>query len=385
MNRSLYVVVIGMTAAGTACASGHASPETTPSVVPPPNAELRVVGTDSTWVVRGTGYELSASSGTDLARVQPALDRAAAMMSRVFPRDTLVSLMVRIRRAPAVPRERGAKGEGGVESLAAAPAEPSSDSGIVVDLVEPGSRVMKQRGKDRSGGSDAMREGVASARTVAPAIRAWLSAHANRVTGTTATPIVASGRAPDLRVPDWSVDMLAQLADSASAEAFTSALAAHQTSVIPLVEFLVMRSSSISELATADGGDYSGRREAGRGRGGAGSPPGGTPGMGGRRGGMGGMGGMRGGRRGPPGGARGGDGRIPLSGRLLYSAESAALGEFLARDGYGFIGELVDAQIAATPIDEVFARHGMQGLSEADESFRAWLSQRGTPAAPQGK
>jgi hypothetical protein len=180
--------------------------------------------------------------------------------------------------------------------------------------------------------------------------------------------------------------MLAQLADSASAEAFTSSLAAHQTGIIPLVEFLVMRSSSISELASSGGGDFAGGREGGMRGGGAGMPPGGTPGMGGgRRGGMGGMGGMRGGRRGSRGGARGGDGRIALTGRLLYSAESAALGTFFARDGYGFIGELIDAQIAARPIDEVFARHGLQGLAEADESLRAWLSGRATTAATQGK
>ncbi len=387
MNRSLYVVVIGVTIASSGCASSHASPETAPAALQPPaNAELRVSGTDSTWVVRGTGYQLSAPSGADLARVQPSLERAAAMMSSLFPGDTLAPLVVRVRRAPAM-RDRNAKdGEASAPPPAALPPETSSDSGIVVDLLVGDSRIAEQRDRNASGASSAMMNGMYSARMIAPAIRAWLSAHANRVTDTKAAPMVASGRAPDLRVPDWSVEMLAQLADSASAEAFTSSLAAHQTGIIPLVEFLVMRSSSISELASSGGGDFAGGREGGRRGGGAGMPPGGTPGMGGgRRGGMGGMGGMRGGRRGSRGGARGGDGRIALTGRLLYSAESAALGTFFARDGYGFIGELIDAQIAARPIDEVFARHGLQGLAEADESFRAWLSGRATTAATQGK
>jgi hypothetical protein len=95
-------------------------------------------------------------------------------------------------------------------------------------------------------------------------------------------------------------------------------------------------------------------------------------------GGMGGMGGMRGGRRGAGGRERGGDRGVPLAGRLLYSAESAVLGEFLSREGYDVIGDLIDAQIVARPIDAVFAKHDMQGLAEADENFRQWVTARGT-------
>jgi hypothetical protein len=146
--------------------------------------------------------------------------------------------------------------------------------------------------------------------------------------------------------------------------------------MVPLVEFLVMRSPFVSEFAASGA---RGRYPGGGYGGGSGSGPetGGMPGMGGGRGGrggMGGMGGMRGGRRGPPRRDRGGDRSFVLSGRLLYSAESAVLGEYLSREGYDVIGQLVDAQIAARPIDEVFARHGLGGLAQADDSFRQWVS-----------
>jgi hypothetical protein len=52
------------------------------------------------------------------------------------------------------------------------------------------------------------------------------------------------------------------------------------------------------------------------------------------------------------------------------------LGEFLSREGYDVIGQLVDAQIAARPIDDVFARRGLGGLAQANESFRQWVSQQ---------
>jgi hypothetical protein len=269
------------------------------------------------------------------------------MMQRVFPADTLAPIVARLRRIPA----RG-------DSLAVPAAVPSSLTGTVVELPVPDPKLSERMAKERKGRDGAMLAAMMSGRVITPAVRAWLSAHADRVTGTRASLAEASGRVPDQRVPDWAVDMLTQLGDSAATARYATALAPHPDRMVPLVEVLVMRSPFISELAAAG----TGRRYPGDGNGGGidGGPQ---------------TGGMRGGRRGPPRRDRGGDRSFALSGRLLYSAESAVLGEFLSRGGYDVIGELVDAQIAAKPIDDVFARHGLGGLAQADESFRQWVSQ----------
>jgi hypothetical protein len=364
MNRFRSIVTAAVALAGASCASSHSTPEPQLSALASLDAEMRVVGSDTAWVVEGPGYELVGRSKGDLAQVQPALDRAAEMMQRVFPADTLAPIVARLRSIPA-------KGD----SLTAPAAVPSSLTGTVVELAVPDPKLAERVAKERKGRGGATLATVMSGRTITPAIRAWLSAHADRVTGTRASSAAASGRVIDERVPDWAVDMLTQLGDSAASARYATALAAHPERMVPLVEVLVMRSPFVSELAAGGAG---GRFPGGRNGGGVegGPPTGGMPGMGGRRGGMGGMGGMRGGRRGPPRRDRGGDRSFALSGRLLYSAEAAALGEFLSREGYDVIGQLVDAQIAARPIDDVFARHGLGGLAQADESFRQWVSER---------
>lgn len=368
MNRFHNIVAVGAAMAGASCASGHSTPELTPAALASLNAEMQIVGSDTTWVVRGPGYELVGRSEDDLAQVQPALDRAAEMMERVFPADTLAPIVARLRRIPA----RG-------DSVTAPAAVASSLSNTVVDLPVPNPKFAERMAKEWKGSDDATLATTISGRVITPAVRAWLSAHADRVMGTRASSAAASGRVPDERVPDWAVTMLTQLGDSASTARYAAELAAHPDDMIPLVEFLVMRSEFTSELAAGGAG---GRFPGSRNGGGIGVGPetGGMPGRSGGRGGMGGVGGMREGRRGPPRRDRGGDRNFALSGRLLYSAESAVLGAFLSREGYDVIGQLVDAQIAARPIDDVFARHGLGGLAQADESFRQWVSDHAAPS-----
>lgn len=371
MNRFQGIVAVGVAFAGASCASSHSTPESEPAALAALNAEMRVVGSDTTWVARGPGYELVGRSRGDLALVQPALDRAAEMMERVFPADTLAPIVARVRRIPM-------KGD----SMTVPAPVPSSLAGTVVELAAPDPKLMERMAKERKGrgrGRDgATMASMMSARIITPAVRAWLSAHADRVTRTRASSAEASGRAFDPRVPDWAVDMLTQLGDSESTARYATALAAHPESMVPLPEFLVMRSRFTPELGAGGAGGRYPRGRNGSGFGG-GPETGGMPGMGGGRGGMrggrGGMDGMRGGRRGPPRRERSGDRSFALSGRLLYSAESAVLGEFLSREGYDVIGQLVDAQIAARPIDAVFARRGLDGLAQADDSFRQWVSQ----------
>ncbi|HET7622181.1 MAG TPA: hypothetical protein VFK39_09795 [Gemmatimonadaceae bacterium] len=367
MNRFQGILAVAVATAGASCASSHSTPEPQAPALATLNAEMRIVGSDTSWVVRGAGYELVGRSRDDLAQVRPALDRAARMMEQVFPSDTLAPIVARVRRI----QPRG-------DSLTVPAAVPSSLAGTVVELAVPDPKFTERMAKERKGSDGAMIASAMSTRVITPAVRAWLSAHADRVTGTRASSAAASGRVPDERVPDWAVDMLTQLGDSASTARYATALAAHPERMVPLVEFLVMRSDFTSGLAA---GGLSGRYPGGNGGGIDGGPEtGGMSGRGDGRGGMGGMGGMRGGRRGPPRRDRGGDRGFALSGRLLYSAESAVLGEFLSREGYDVIGQLVDAQIAARPIDDVLARHGLGGLAQANESFRQWVSERAAPS-----
>lgn len=86
-------------------------------------------------------------------------------------------------------------------------------------------------------------------------------------------------------------------------------------------------------------------------------------------------GGIPGGRGGPAGSSQR---NLPLQGVALFTAQSAVLTKYFARSGSDVVGDLIDAQIAGTPIDDVFTKHAMMGgLQQIDNDWRAWLMQRG--------
>jgi len=62
------------------------------------HADLRLVGSETTWVTRGTGYELVGRSRTDLVALKSSLDRDAAVFHRVFPNDSIVPVVATVRR-----------------------------------------------------------------------------------------------------------------------------------------------------------------------------------------------------------------------------------------------------------------------------------------------
>jgi hypothetical protein len=86
-----------------------------------------------------------------------------------------------------------------------------------------------------------------------------------------------------------------------------------------------------------------------------------------------------GGRGGNPGGGGGGSSQrsFALQGPALFTAESAVLEKYFARSGYDVVGDLIDAQITGSAIDDVLAKHGMGSLSQVDADWRGWLIERG--------
>ncbi len=69
----------------------------------------------------------------------------------------------------------------------------------------------------------------------------------------------------------------------------------------------------------------------------------------------------------------------PLRGAALYEVQATVLGHYLmAREGASALGQLVDAQIAAKPVDAVLAAQsaGPRTLPQLDSDWRQWLSAR---------
>jgi len=83
-------------------------------------------------------------------------------------------------------------------------------------------------------------------------------------------------------------------------------------------------------------------------------------------------------------GGGGGQGRsqanresMPLMGGALFEAQSIALGHYLvSREGYDFIGALMDAQLTSVPIDSVLAKRNTLTVPQMDADFRRWLVDR---------
>ena len=165
-TRSCALAAAALVSSG--CASrGRHSLENDPVAISAVRAELRLVGSETTWVARGQGYELIGRSKADLVALQSPLDREAAMIQRVFPEDTIARLVVTVRRVVAA----------GKPFVSAAP-YPTTVHGPVVEVVLPDPKAKK----DPEKGSPAATLGIgllAERTPTLPVVRAWLSAHAS--------------------------------------------------------------------------------------------------------------------------------------------------------------------------------------------------------------
>ncbi|HTE47217.1 MAG TPA: hypothetical protein VK636_18350, partial [Gemmatimonadaceae bacterium] len=309
-----------------ACAShGARTLENDPTALAAVRAELRMVGGETTWVARGSGYELIGRSRADLVVVEPQLDAEASAIRRVFPSDSLATLVVTVRRVMPV----------GKPYVAAAPLSNASN-GRVVEVVLPDPKAEKDQEKARG-------DLPGTRPPTLPAVRAWLSAHASAVTHTPAPPNEADGEFEDPRVPAWAMEMIPSFASDSLLDRYTTLLLARPDNLIPVPTYFTMESPQRHGQAAQRGAGSGG---AGSGdRGGAAGGRGGAGGMGGAMGGRGGGGGGRGGSRGGGGrGATRGEGSggdAGLQGMALFEAQSFVFGRYLvARGGYELIASL---------------------------------------------
>jgi hypothetical protein len=348
---AVALVATSIGAALSGCASHQASPESSPAALAALHADVRVVAGETTWVTRGKGYELVGRTRSDLLMVQPGLDRATAFLSEIYPHDSISTLVATVRRAPAPEKP----------FVAAAPVPPD-EKGTRVELVLVDPKALEEQRKKHEGpgpGMEMMGPGLAG--PITPAVRAWMSSHASRLTASPARSNQARGEIDDPRVPAWAVAMIGAAGDEAMIDNATQSLSAHMETLIPLAKYLTMERPTPFEAPTGGRGEAGGRTPS-EGRGGMG---------GGRRGGM-------GGRGGTPGGSGGSSQRsFALQGPALFTAESAVLEKYFARSGYDVVGDLIDAQITGSAIDDVLAKHGMGSLSQVDADWRGWLIERG--------
>jgi hypothetical protein len=334
------------------CARHHVA-QVTPAMLASVHADLRVVNGETTYVTRGTGYELVGRTKADLALMQPTLDRDATVMRRAFG-DSIAPVAVTVRRVAA---------DGGPFVLAAPVPRTTSVPVVEVTIVDPNAR--------RDDAAAARRP---SPETLAggpglPVVRAWLSARATALTTKTATSTQATGESDDARVPGWAEVAVAWLASDSTADRAIAMLAEHPDVIYPLSSFLTMpRPESPTAMDRRDGGRGEGGTRGGRG--GAGG------GMGGAMGGRGGIGGRGGMSRGGGTYGRGGSERESpeLRGAALYTAQAAAFGRYLtARGGYPLIGALADGQIRGEPLDAVLTARISMTLAQMETDWFSWI------------
>ncbi len=401
-NNALLIVAAAITAA--ACASAHKSAAPDAALLASIPADLRMMGTETTWVAHGVGYELVARSKLEIPPLLSQLDDQSRYFAKEFGADP--------RKIVAAVRRVGPPG-----SLLEASAPVPYDVGPVVELLvarplakgekiekpddESSPRASYGRGSRGGTGRGAGGQDTTAALPdigdpdrfgavgpTGPVVRAWLAARASTLTGKPASDLAASARVDDPRVPAWAEEALPSLAVSTGREDTTTARLAMQIdSLYPVYSFLTM--ARPGTVASSGRGGASGRGTPGGGGGGM------SGGMGGRRGGgmgggmggggMGGMGGYgRGGSSRGGGNPRAGDAgnyRGPLSGNALFAAEALVFGRYLTvREGPAFVGTLVDAEIQQKNISDVFATAQMvpSNLERLDIEFHRWLIDRAT-------
>ena len=369
MRQPLRCLILTLSAgmALSGCASHRPSPENDPAALAALRADLQVVHGETTWVTRGKTYELVGRTRADLVTVQPALDRAAAFLSQIYPHDSVTTIVATVRRAPPP----------GKPFVPAAPI-PSDARGVQVELVLVDPKTLEEERKKRDGGPPGGELATLGGGPAMPAIRAWLSSRASHLTGSPGRSNQTHGEADDPRVPTWASEMIGSAGNEEMTDMFTKSLAAHMETVIPLGKYFTMERPAPMEMAGGRrGGNPGGEGPPGGmgGGGGRGGMGGGRGGMGGGRGGMG--GGFPGGppgRGGPPSGAS--ERSFPLQGLALFTAQSAVLGKYFAHTGYDVVGDVIDAQVTGKPIDDVFTKHNLGGLVQADADWRGWLLER---------
>ena len=288
----------------------------------------RVQGKDTTWVLNGTGYELTASNRNLLPAVQTALDGAAtdfrAYMGGDPPTVTVVAMQLKRGQRPDTARLSQVRATGAVP--------------LYVRLAE--------QGRGMSAGMTLGDDMV----SVSPVVRKWISALASAPSAATGT---GTGTSSSAGVPRWlEVAVPSLIGGWSDADIMSAQVGLHPDRIIAL------RSIFSGQRPVEDSSARRGRR---------------GDDMNAdfdRRG--------RGGDRGRYQQARRDPKDLPaLSGTELWDAEAVSITSYLAsREGRPFIGRTARALMAGGTMDAVLASAQMvpRDVDTLERAWRDWLA-----------
>jgi hypothetical protein len=304
--------------------------------VPLTVGELRIEGTDTAYVLTGSGYELRSKDRSLLTDAQSAIDRTEASFARYF-----VTEPPRIR---VVLKSVSRKG-------------PRPDSAAMAATDWPRTVtvfVWKPEGRDR----DMMGSGVRDEAVSLPVARAWLAIITDSASRASARTRLISNTGPDTTAgasaPGWIQSAMTTLiAGSPDPDFLITALAKHPDRMVPL-----------RTLFTASRQEF-GRSRDERGRG---VPNGQTDEMGA-----------------PGRGTRPSMGRSPrqsadLTGPMLLSAEATSVAAYLgAREGRPFVGHLALALSGGARFVDLLgeARVVQHDFDAFERDWKAWVADQG--------
>ncbi|HWE42410.1 MAG TPA: hypothetical protein VG432_07890 [Gemmatimonadaceae bacterium] len=324
-SLSALLVAAGAFAGCASFSSVFPSHEDVFTPIAPNVGVTRVQGRDTTWVLTGTGYELTAGNRNLLPPVQAALDGAAAdfraYMGGDPPTVSIVAIQLKRGQRPDTARLAQIRAGGAVP--------------VYVRLAE--------QGRGMAVGT-MMSDDMVS---LSPVVRKWMSTLAS-------APASPAGASSSAGVPKWLEVAVPRLVDGWSdADLVAAQVGLHPDRIIGL-------RSIFSGLRPADDGN------ARRGRGGADSLNAEFD----RRG--------RGGARARYQQARRNPKDLPaLSGAALWDAEAVSVTNYLAsREGRPFIGSAARALMAGATMDAVLAGAQMvpRDVDTLDRAWRDWLA-----------
>jgi hypothetical protein len=284
----------------------------------------RIDGKDTSWVLSGAGYELTSSNRELLPSVQTALDGAAADFRAYFAGDPPS------RNVVALQLKRGQR----PDTAALARIRATGAIPLYVRLAE--------RGRGMSVGMTSGPDLV----SVAPVVRAWVSAMAS-----TPSASATTGTTTSAGVPRWlEIAIPSLIGGWSDADIVSAQIGMHPDRIISLRSiFSGQRPESDTTRRDARRDDQSIDGVIGRERGRDGYPR-----------------------------ARPNPKDIPaLSGTALWDAEALSITNYLAtREGRPFIGTATRALMAGATMDEVLAGAQMvpRDVDTLDRNWRDWVA-----------
>lgn len=325
--RSLAALAVaaGALAGCASFSSAFPSHEDVFTPIAPTVGVARVQGKDTTWVLTGTGYELTSTNRALLPSVQTALDGAAtdfrAYMGGDPPTVSVVALQLKRNQRPDTARVAQIRSSGAIP--------------VLVRLAEQG----RGMSVGMTSGDDMV--------SVSPVVRGWMNALASAPASA-----AAIGTTSSAGVPKWlEVAVPSLIGGWSDADILSAQIGLHPDRIIGL-------RSIFSGERPADDSSARARRDNDLNR------------EFDRRG--------RDGNRGAYQSARRNPKDLPaLSGAALWDAEAVSITNYLAsREGRPFIGATARALMSGATMDAVLGGAQMvpRDVDTLDRAWRDWLA-----------